>query len=297
MANAAIPWKVSLHGGHCGDYCGHAVGSLREILEAAVAQGYHTYGVTEHAPRLGETYLHGEEREAGWDVARLEADFDAYAKALRELAEEFDGRLTVLRGFEIEVVPHDSYAHVMREYRQRYDLEYIVGSVHFMNGRCIDSTQELFDEVVGMEGGVEPLAVHYYERVAEMVEALKPEVIGHLDLVRKMAPSDESVATPAIQKAAGSALEVIRDHGSILDLNTGAYDKGLDSPYPAPWLLKKAHQLGIGFCFGDDSHGPFQVGRNINRARQYLLDNGVSTITVLTREEEGLAKRIVPLDS
>ncbi len=33
-----IPWKVSLHGGHSGQFCDHAKGSLREIVEAAIEQ-------------------------------------------------------------------------------------------------------------------------------------------------------------------------------------------------------------------------------------------------------------------
>src|SRR5438045_1413741 len=37
-------WRVSLHGGHSGEFCDHAEGTLREILTAAVAAGYHTFG-------------------------------------------------------------------------------------------------------------------------------------------------------------------------------------------------------------------------------------------------------------
>ena len=43
--------------------------------------------------------------------------------------------------------------------------------------------------------------------------------------------------------------------------------------------------MGIGFCFGDDSHGPAQVGARIDDARDYLLANGVGEVTVLTRTE------------
>ena len=60
-------WKVSLHGGHSGAYCDHATGSLTEVLDAAVAFGYSTFGVTEHAPRVHEKFLFEEEIRKCWE--------------------------------------------------------------------------------------------------------------------------------------------------------------------------------------------------------------------------------------
>ena len=101
--------------------------------------------------------------------------------------------------------------------------------------------------------------------------------------------------TPAIRKAAGRALDAVREHGCILDLNTAGWRKGLGSPYPAPWLVQWAREMGVGFCFGDDSHGPAQVGEGIDQARGYLLENGVTTVTVLTRDDGAIVRRVVAL--
>ena len=289
------PWKVSLHGGHSRDYCDHAQDSLEDVLEAAVRFGYRTFGVTEHAPRLGDRYLYDNERQLGWDVAKVEADFEAYAAAIGPISEAFADRLVVLRGFEIEVVPPDRYVEVMSDYRTRHRFEYMVGSVHFMHDRSIDGPKEPFDEVVEIEGGIERLAVSYYRLVAEMVRALRPEVVGHLDLIRKNAPSNDAVDTPAIRGAADEALETIRDAGAILDLNTAGYRKGIGSPYVAPWLLERATGMGIGICFGDDSHCVAHVGEHVDDARDYLLANGVDWITALTRDAGAIVRRRIPL--
>lgn len=289
-------WKASLHGGHSGAYCDHAEGTLRHVLEAAVAQGFHTYGVTEHAPRLDERFLYEEEKELGWDVAKLKAHFEAYARDLRDLSEEFDDRLTVLRGFEIEVVPASGYAQIMRAYRERFQFEYIVGSVHYVDEILIDGPKEDFQRAVDRQGGLEELVLKYYATVAQMVQHLQPEVVGHLDIVRKNAPSGQALETPRLRRAAEEALEVIRHHHCILDLNVNAYRKGLDNPYPAPWLLKAAHRMGIPFCFGDDSHGPEEVGAGLEDGRTYLLQNGVPSITILAREQNGLVPKTIPLD-
>src|SRR5579884_2367177 len=112
-----MPWRVSLHGGHSGEFCDHAEATLREMLEAAVSTGYHTFGVSEHVPRNAERFLYSEEQERGWDVAKIQADFARYTTAIQGLARDFTGRLIVLRGFEAEVVPEADYVQQMRAYR------------------------------------------------------------------------------------------------------------------------------------------------------------------------------------
>lgn len=288
-------WKVSLHGGHSVTSCDHAQDSLRDILEAAVAQGYHTFGVTEHAPRVDARFLYQEEIRMGWDVPKIIRDFEAYAEAVKLLASEFANRLTVLRGFEAEVVPTDGYCELMTGYRQLFGFDYMVGSVHWVDEVLIDGPREEFYRAAHLQGGVESLAVRYYQTVAEMVRGLKPEVVGHLDVVRKHAPSEESVATPAVRRAACAALEAIRENNCIVDVNTSGYRKGFGRPYPAPWLVAAARDMGIAFCFGDDSHCVSDVGTGIDQARAYLLELGVTTITAINRRGDALTREVIEL--
>ena len=291
----SAPWFVSLHGGHSGEFCDHGEGTLREVVEAAVARGYRTFGVAEHAPRIEPRYLLAEEIAMGWDVAKLERDFESYARTVRQLAEEFADRLEILCGFEAEVVPPNRYARIMKRLRRDFGFDYMVGSVHWVDDVIVDYTQEEFDRAVAMQGGLEPFAVRYYECVTEMVRALKPEVVGHLDLIRKLAGDQHAVETPPIRRAAARTLDAIREHGCIIDVNTVALRRELGTPYPAPWLVHLARDMGIGFCFGDDSHFPADVGQGIAEAREYLLKHGVGHITVLERRGKSLARKRVPL--
>lgn len=291
----ADPWRISLHGGHSGEFCEHAEGTLRSVVEAAVAAGLTTFGLSEHAPRSEDRFLYPSERQKGFTVERLQFDFDAYAAEAKALAQEFSGRIEILAGFEAEVVPTASYADQMLAIRERYALEYMVGSVHYVNEIQIDGTMEEFHAAVAESGGIESLAVRYYDAVAEMAARLKPEVVGHLDLIRRNAPAAADLETAAIAAAADRALESVKESGAILDLNTAGWRKGLGNPYPAPWLVKRANELGIGFCFGDDSHGPAQVGDGIDRAREYLLQLDVTSIRSLRRSQGGIASTVVPL--
>lgn len=289
-------WKASLHGGHSGQYCEHASGRLREILEAAVAFGYHTFGVTEHAPRLEERFLYTTEVERGWDVPRLVRNFEDYAAAVSRLAEEFSDRLVVLRGFEAEVVPQNGYAEQMLGYRRRFGFDYVLGSVHYVDERLIDGPVEEFEAALETLGGLDALAVRYYQTLARMVRDLQPEVVGHLDVIRKNGRAYGPLDTPRIRRAAGEALEAIREAGAILDVNSQAYRRELETAYPDAWLLRTAWDMGLAFCFGDDSHAPGQVGAGLEKARGYLLENGVGSITVLVPEGGSVGRRDVPLE-
>lgn len=289
------PWKTSLHGGHSGEFCEHATGSLREVVDSALARGFSVYGVSEHAPRDEERFLYPSELGKGYTIERLQEEFDAYAKAARALADEYADRMTLLVGFEAEVVPAASYRELMTGHRERHGFDYMVGSVHYVDEIQIDGERVDYDTAVEAAGGLEAFAVRYYDLVTEMIEALQPDVVGHLDLIRKNAPADADLATPAIRKAADRALEAAREAGAVLDLNTAGWRKGLGTPYPAPWLVQRAREMDVAFCFGDDSHGPHQTGEGVEQAREYLLENGVKTIRRLTREASQVIRQTVDL--
>lgn len=288
-------WRASFHGGHSWPFCDHAKGNLRDMLSAAVERGMQVYGVTEHAPRLGKQFLYPDEIAWGWNVATLEEKFAQYFESLDGLIEEFAPDIEVLKGFEIEVVPHSEWVSIMRDYRERYSAEYVVGSVHYVDNLSIDSFKEPFETALDTFGGLESLACAYYERVAEMVFNFEPEIVGHLDLIRKFGDKYGDVQTPAIRSAARTALEEIRLRGGILDVNTSPYRRGFSYPYPAPWIVEEARDLGIPFTFGDDSHDVGDVNAHLDEARAYLLSHGVTEVTHLRRGEGGLVRQQVSI--
>lgn len=289
-------WRVSLHGGHSSGYCDHATDPLARMLDAAASGGMAVFGVTEHCPRVEPERLYDEERVLGWTVETLDRLFGEYAAELDRLIPAYAGRLEVLKGFEAEMVPEDRYAALTREWRERLGFDYIVGSVHYVAGHIIDYTPDRFARAVEASGGPEGVCVAYFQNVAKMVLALRPEVVGHFDLIRRCFPDDTVVSAPAVRAAAREALAAVREAGAILDVNTGGYRKGLGRPYPAPWIVEEARDTGIPLCFGDDSHSVAQVGAGIDEARAYLLAHGVREITRLRRGSAGLDRETVPLE-
>ena len=266
------------------------------MLERAMHEGFCIYGVTEHAPRLKENCLFPKERAAGWSLSTLQQIFDKYCVTLTELAKEFASDLQILRGFEAEMIPLDSFQEVMLGLKKKYQMDYLVASVHFIHDKLILSSDiRPFKRAMEICGGYEALACHYFGNVALMTEKLQPEVVGHFDVIRRHGDKFGSLDEPNIKKSILRALEVIKEHNAIIDVNLAAYRRGFETPFPLPWIVKEAHSRGIGLCFGDDSHSLRQVGQNLDRARQYLLEQGVKSIRILRRINGAINQDEVPL--
>ena len=288
-------WKVSLHGGHSGDFCAHGADTLRELLDAAVAFGYTTFGVTPHSPPAIAKFLYEEEIEAGFSADDLAQKFRDYSVLNSALIDKYSGQMEVLRGAEVEVVPDATFADRAVALKADNDLDYLVGSVHWVDELPFDTSQKDFDSAVVNLGGLEPFLLRYFQLVGQMIEQLSPEVIGHFDLPRLFAEGAPELESESVKGAVADVLEKVSTAGSILDLNVGALSRKLVTPYPAPWIVRIASDIGVPFCFGDDSHSAVGVGAGLATGREYLLDLGVESITKLTRRDGGIVKEIVPL--
>lgn len=44
------------HHSHSGQFCGHAKNTLEEVVQDAIAKGFHTFALTEHIPRPVEDF-------------------------------------------------------------------------------------------------------------------------------------------------------------------------------------------------------------------------------------------------
>jgi histidinol-phosphatase (PHP family) len=50
------------HHSHSGQFCGHAKDTLEEVVQAAIAKGFHSFALTEHIPRPFEDFYPEEVR-------------------------------------------------------------------------------------------------------------------------------------------------------------------------------------------------------------------------------------------
>ena len=289
-----MPW-FSYHGGHCGEFSRHAKGSLEQVVESAIRAGFSTYGISEHAPRYRALDLFPDEADLGVDdLARM---FEGYLETAMALRDRHADRVELLIGFESEVLPPQGWAEQMVALRRRSpELDYAVGSVHHVGGTSVDMSPELTARVAEEVGGRDALARLYFELVAEMVERLRPEIIGHFDLIRKFEGPGAGFGRETWRHIE-RALEAVRSAGAILDVNAAPVRRKLGPVYPLPPLLERAREMEIPVTLGDDSHGPAEVGVGLDACLRAIREAGYRRIHYLTRKGGAVEIESAPLES
>lgn len=283
----------SYHGGHSGEFCGHAKGQLAAVVEAAVAAGFSTYGLSEHAPRYRREHLYPEEQNlVPEDLVSL---FRRYVQTALELRARHEHELELLIGFETEALPLESWAETMRELRRSAPFDYMVGSVHSIGDTWLDFNAETTEGAAQACGGFEALRCTYFDRLAQLVDTLTPEVVGHVDLVRRF-EAPEFRFNAAELRHAERVLEAAHAHGAALEVNAAPARRGFGPVYPGPQVLARAQQMGVRVTLGDDSHGPEGVGVGLEHCLAAIAAAGYRDVHYLTRRDGAVALASAPLD-
>lgn len=271
----------SYHGGHSGQFCGHAKDTLREVVEKAIEVGFSTYGLSEHCPRVRQQDLYPE--EAALTPQDLQERFSSYIQEARKLQAEYRDRIELLVGFETEALPEDSWPQLMASVKAQHDFDFFIGSVHSVAGVFIDFTPETTEHLAQRLGGWDALCTAYYDEVANLVTTLEPPVVGHIDLIRRFrgeAVQYGASVWPSIRRA----LQAVKDVGALLELNATPVRRQFGPLYPSLEILNSAHQMNIPITLSDDSHGVASVHGG--------LDACVSTAALVGyRELHYLTKR------
>lgn len=165
-------------------------------------------------------------------------------------------QVTVLAGLEVDYLP-DAAEETLAQL-EPLEFDYLVGSVHFVDGWAFDLDSRMTDprwaDLDGLYG-------RYYAIVAEAAARRRFTVIGHLDLLKKFgARSDDAV------NAAAAALAAIAASGAAIELNTSGFHTPAGEAFPAPELLEAARRLDIPLVLGSDAHTAAEVGRDFDAA-------------------------------
>lgn len=267
---------VSVHGGHSGQFCHHATDSLEEIIQAYVKLQFPWVGITEHTPAISEALLYPDQRAAGLTPDFLLDRFAAYMQECRRLQKKYRSEIQILAAMEIET--YSGYEAFIPSLINRFQPDYIVGSVHFVNDMGFDYSQEQYDKTVIAAGGIDQLYCNYFDAQYEMIKLLQPAVVGHFDLIRIFDPDyKQRLLQPEIMMRIKRNLQLISQLDLIMDFNLRSLLKGADEPYISRVILEMALAMGIAVVPGDDSHGLASVGGNMDKGIGILKQLGCTT--------------------
>jgi histidinol-phosphatase (PHP family) len=268
--------RVSIHGGHSGQFCSHARNTLEEMVQAYIARDFVWVGLTEHMPPPADEFLYPEERRAGLTAALMADRFGDYMAEARRLQKTYAGQIDILVGFETEAAP--GAIELARRLIDEYAPDYVIGSVHHIGNIPFDYSAEAYRSAVKAAGGEPAMYCRYFDRQHELILKLRPQVVGHFDLIRIFDPNYSLHMTHAqVQERIVRNLELIRKMDLIIDFNVSALKKGAAEPYVSRPILEHARRLGIAVVPGDDAHSVDTVGLHLDEGVQVLMQMGFDT--------------------
>ena len=267
--------RVSVHGGHSGQFCHHASDMLEDVVRTYVDRGYEWVGITEHMAPLSDAHRYPDEIKDNLSANRMLARFRDYFEECRTLRHKYHNQITLFSAFETET--YAGSAAFIETLVKELQPDYLVGSVHHVNDICIDYDAAMYRTAVNSAGGLTALYRAYFDDQFAMLQELEPAVVGHFDLIRKLDPAyEETLADTGVQKRIARNLAFVAERGLIIDFNLRGFDNATEQ-YPCRPILERALAMGIAVVPGDDSHGVDSVGRNYERGIELLLSLGANT--------------------
>jgi histidinol-phosphatase (PHP family) len=233
--------------------------SLETMARTAVARGLSGVVFTDHMPLPFENRY-----------ALAHRRLDAYRAEILAVRRRMNGRLQVLMGLEMEILP--SHSAWSREIAQG-PWDVLIASVHQVEekGRryLINGTEAEFITALetGFGGDIRRLCEAYYRQSTAMVATGWFRILGHLDVLGKHNPNgrffDETA--PWYRELVADLLAAVQRAGMVVEINTGGLDHDARNSYPGPRILAAIEEKGIPVCLSSDAHRPEDVARHFAR--------------------------------
>lgn len=195
--------------------------------------------------------------------------------------------LVLLAGVEVGFEP--GLEEITADFLGRHRFDFVLGSVHSIEHVALSSGAEQFEFAEwARRQGSERVMASYYSRVAAAAESRLFDALGHLDIYRKYAVRHLGIRLlDAVERELPRALSAIARSGTAIEVNTSAFRRGDDEPYPARAIIESALAAGVRkFTIGSDAHCPADVGAGLVKARCLLRSLGRLEIRGYLRSEE-----------
>ncbi|CAG8632621.1 1544_t:CDS:2 [Rhizophagus irregularis] len=270
---------------HSGQFCQHATGMLEEIIQEAIKKKFIVYGLSEHCPRYRIEDLYPEESHL--QPLDLSKTFEEFVKEARRLQEKYKSQITLLVGLESETITSSSTSEAL-DLIEKYSLDYVVGSVHHVHETPIDFDLEMFEIALSKSSSnkqriennpEENLFAEYFDSQYQMLQNIKPIIVGHFDVIRIYRPN--FIFSDLIWKKVERNIDYVVNYGGLFEINSAGFKVGLPDAYPQRDILQLILKKGGKCTISDDSHGVLRVAMHYDRLYNYLKEMNINVLYYL----------------
>jgi histidinol-phosphatase (PHP family) len=242
----------------------HTVEAVERFLPVASERGLDEIGFTEHVYYFTQTrHLWNEQ----YMLERCVYDIEAYVAAV--LAAKERG-LPVKLGLEVDYVP--GRERELAEALAPYPWDFLLGSVHFVDGFPVDSEPGLVEKL-----GPHEAWRRYFVWLRNAARSGLFDSLSHPDLAKHHGPRPDAETVQWLHEETADAIEAA---GVCIEVSSAGLYKPVGELYPDRDLLVACRERGVPITTASDAHVPQNVGRDLDRAVTYARDAGYETVTV-----------------
>ena len=241
----------------------HTVEAVERFVETAAERGIDEIGFTEHVYYFEQTrHLWS----MPYHLERCVYDIEPYVDAVVEAKRRGH---PVKLGIEVDYEPglEEETAEALRP----YPWDYVLGSIHFLDGLAIDQEAS---SLVGSRGEQEAWS-RYYETLRRAARSGLFDSLAHPDLVKFVGEEIDWEWGDVASSLDGVAIEV----------SSAGLHKPHGKLYPNSDLLAAAKEREISITLASDAHVPQNVGRDLDRAIEHARTAGYETVTVFAERK------------
>jgi histidinol-phosphatase (PHP family) len=239
----------------------HTVEAVERFVETAAERGVDEIGFTEHV-------YYFEQTKALWSIPyqleRCVYDIEPYVDAVVEAKRR---GYPVKLGLEVDHQP--TLAEEMEDILGPYPWDFLVGSVHYVDGLSAEGAEPALVDAVGPEAAWRS----YCDWLVDAAGYV--DVLAHPDLVKMSGPELdwdwESVANSI--------------KGVCIEVSSAGLHKRHGKLYPSRVLLSAARERKLPITTASDAHVPQHVGRDLDKAIEHARAAGYATVTVFEQRE------------
>ena len=234
---------------------------ISDLAEKARTAGVRELGISDHFA------ITPDRQSPSWSIQpeRL----SAYVDAVLSTARNTDG-LTIRLGVEVDYFPETLEESI--RLLKPYPFDYIIGSVHFIDGFSIDMNSDSWKTLSQKERNWAWKT--YWMHIADAAKSGYFDFIAHFDLPKKFEFYPDIDLTPN----AVAALDAIAATDTAIEINTSGWYKPVKEAYPSFFYIREARRRNIPLLINADSHHSGHVVRDFKRARKLATAAGYTEL-------------------
>lgn len=249
---------------HC-NFSGDSTALPEEMIQAAIKKNLNGITFTDH---LDIDY----KEEPGL----FDLNLPDYYRKQQEISKKYStGSFTILTGVEVGL--KKSVASENMSAVSSAPFDFVIGSTHVVDDK------DPYYETFWNEKDYSRLLNRYYEVILENISTFTNfDTVAHLDYIFRYVPNHAITDSySGYEEIVSAILEHIIKLDKALEINTGAFRKGLSEPNPCTDIIKRYHELGGRLItIGADAHEPDHIAFGFEKLPALLNSCGFKEYAV-----------------